>query len=609
MRGHMTTLAKSGLTSHSAFKDRLHATRALLGRDGFQETLVAESFALICHAIKQRLGYEVFGTQLYAAWIMLHNRLAEMATGEGKTVAASLTVATAALAGIPVHVITANDYLVQRDAEMLRSVYETLGLSVGYVTNTMNEEQRRAAYSRDITYCTAKELVFDYLRDGLTRRGYASDLHARAAQLGQAARRQPVLRGLCMAVVDEADSILIDEARTPLILAQACTNESQTDFYREALRLATELQPELHYQLDQANQVADLTQLGMTALAARCQAHSGAWRDRRWRHEAVTLALAVQHLFLRDKHYILRDGKVILVDQTTGRAAPGRIFSRGIHQMLEIKEGCELTGEQRTIAQITYQRFFPRYHRLCGMSGTLREARTELQSIFGLYLNVVPLRQSSKRSVLPTRIFGNAEAKWAFVVSRVAELHRLGRPVLIGTDSVADSDQLAQRLANFGLSPQVLNARDDGKEATVVARAGELQTITVTTNMAGRGTDIALGRGVAELGGLHVICCQSNVARRIDRQLQGRCARQGDPGSTETVVSVDQSRSAHYLPSLLLRLLAKPSRTTPLAPLVGALLIDLPRRIEELRHQFERWQLLRRDMQFERKLFFAGRGE
>jgi preprotein translocase subunit SecA len=180
---------------------------------------------------------------------------------------------------------------------------------------------------------------------------------------------------------------------------------------------------------------------------------------------------------------------------------------------------------------------------------------------------------------------------------------------LIGTDSVADSDQLAQRLANFGLSPQVLNARDDGKEATIVARAGELQTITVTTNMAGRGTDIALGRGVAELGGLHVICCQSNVARRIDRQLQGRCARQGDPGSTETVVSIDQSRTVRYLPSLLLRLLAEPNRTTPLAPMVGALLIDLPRRVEELRHQFERWQLLRRDMLFERKLFFAGRGE
>jgi preprotein translocase subunit SecA len=609
VRARVAAVTGSSLSAHAAFKDRLHTVRAQLGRDGFTAALVADSFALVGNAIQRRLGYRVFDTQMHAAWIMLHNRLAEMATGEGKTIAASLAAATAALAGIPVHVITANDYLVQRDAEQLRCVYETLGLRVGYVTQPMTEEQRREAYACDVTYCTAKELVFDYLRDGLSRRAHASELHARAAHLGIEAHKMPVLRGLCMAVVDEADSILIDEARTPLILAQASSGNSQADFYREALRLAGELQPQHHYRLDPSRQAADLTEQGNATLATRCDVLSGGWHDRRRRHEAVTLALAVLHLFVRDKHYIVRDGKVVLVDQTTGRAAPGRIFSRGIHQMLEIKEGCEVTGEQRTIAQITYQRFFPRYHRLCGMSGTLREARTELQSVYGLRLSVVPLRQPSKRQTWPTRVYASAECKWKAVVDRVAELHAMGRPVLIGTDSVADSEQLARRLADAGLPTQVLNARNDGTEAAIVARAGEAGAITVATNMAGRGTDIALGAGVTEIGGLHVICCQRNAARRIDRQLQGRCARQGDPGSAETVLAIDQGTAEKYLPTVLTRLVANSSKNVPLAPMIGRLLVAFPQRIEELRHQFERWQLLRQDTSLERRLSFAGRGE
>ncbi len=609
VRALMASHSDNSLDAIPAFRSKLHATRAQLGRDGFTPALVADSFILVSNAIHRRLGYHVFDTQLYAAWIMLHNRLAEMATGEGKTVAASLAAATAALAGIPVHVITANDYLVQRDAELLRPVYETIGLSVGYVTQIMDEQQRREAYACDVTYCTAKELVFDYLRDGLGRRAHASDLHARAARLSSNSHRAPVLRGLCMAVIDEADSILIDEARTPLILAQALNNEAQSNLYREALSVAAELQAWQHYRLDETHQTAELTEAGVIQLEQRCGALTGGWRDRRWRHEMVTLALAVQHLFVRDRHYIVRDGKVILVDQTTGRAAAGRIFSRGIHQMIELKEGCVVTGEQRTIAQITYQRFFPRYHRLCGMSGTLREAGTELQSVYGLDTSVVPLRQTSKRRVWPMRVFANAGAKWTAVVDRIAELHRSGRPVLIGTDSVADSEQLAQRLANVGLAAQVLNARNDGTEATIVARAGEAGAITVATNMAGRGTDIVLGKGVAELGGLHVICCQRNSARRIDRQLQGRCARQGDPGSTETILTLDQGRVHKYLPTHVRRSLANPHNTKALPSMLGGALIALPQRIEELRHQFERWQLLRRDILIDRRLSFAGRGE
>jgi preprotein translocase subunit SecA len=510
------------------------------------------------------------------------------------------------LAGIPVHVITANDYLVQRDAEALRAVYEMLGLSVGAVTQDMNEEQRRGAYACDVTYCTAKELVFDYLRDGVGRRAHASDLHARAAQLSGEQHKAPVLRGLCMAVVDEADSILIDEARTPLILAQAAAVDAQTEFYREALGLAAGLKPGDHYRLSAAHQSAEITELGRSQLAARCQALSRGWRDGRRRNETVALALGVQHLFVRDKHYIVRDGKVLLIDQTTGRAAPGRIFSRGIHQLIEVKEGCEVTGEQRTVAQITYQRFFPRYHRLSGMSGTLREARTELRSVYGLSVSVVPLRQRSKRETWPTRVYRSAESKWDAVVRRVGELHRRGRPVLIGTDSVADSEQLAQRLSNVGLQARILNARNDSVEAGIVAQAGQAQAITVATNMAGRGTDIALGTGVAELGGLHVICCQRNCARRIDRQLQGRCARQGDPGSVESVLALDLGFVEKRFSG---RWLSQNIETALLPGMIGRLLVALPQRTQELRHQFERWQLLRQDSLMERRLSFAGRGE
>jgi preprotein translocase subunit SecA len=535
-----------------------------------------------------------------------------MATGEGKTLAAVLTAATAALAGIPVHVLTANDYLVGRDAELLTPVFALLGLTVGAVTRPLDQAQRRAAYACDITYCTAKELTFDYLRDRLVRRRVQSALHERVRRMegGDVAPAPLLLRGLCMAIVDEADSILIDEARTPLILSQPRINPQKQLYIEQALQLAVRLTQGADFQVDTAVQEAVLTEAGRAKLAELAAPLGGLWQDRRHRDEIVVLALAAHHVFHRDKHYLVRERKVIMIDQTTGRVAPGRMWSRGLQQLLEVKERCPPSGEQETIAQITYQRFFPRYHYLCGMSGTLAEARAELRSVYGLSIEEVPLRRPCRRKQLPVRVFATREAKWDAVIERLRALHEAGRPVLVGTDSVADSDHLSVLLAAARLPHVVLNARNDSEEATIVARAGEPGRITVTTNMAGRGTDIPLAPGVAQRGGLHVICCQHNASPRIDRQLHGRAGRQGDPGSVETILSLEDGLLARMLAAWLRAALAAfAARNRPLPAWLGARLAWYPQKLEERRQRAERRLLLEQDERAERRLSFAGRGE
>ena len=586
--------------------------RTQLAADGFADEIAAQAFALAREATRRTLGKSQFHTQIIAARSMLSGRLAEMATGEGKTLAAVLTAATAALAGIPVHVLTANDYLVGRDAELLTPVFALLGLTVGAVTRPLDQAQRRAAYACDITYCTAKELTFDYLRDRLVRRRVQSALHERVRRMegGDVAPAPLLLRGLCMAIVDEADSILIDEARTPLILSQPRINPQKQLYIEQALQLAVRLTQGADFQVDTAVQEAVLTEAGRAKLAELAAPLGGLWQDRRHRDEIVVLALAAHHVFHRDKHYLVRSRKVIMIDQTTGRVAPGRMWSRGLQQLLEVKERCPPSGEQETIAQITYQRFFPRYHYLCGMSGTLAEARAELRSVYGLSIEEVPLRRPCRRKQLPVRVFATREAKWDAVIERLRALHEAGRPVLVGTDSVADSDHLSVLLAAARLPHVVLNARNDSEEATIVARAGEPGRITVTTNMAGRGTDIPLAPGVAQRGGLHVICCQHNASPRIDRQLHGRAGRQGDPGSVETILSLEDGLLARMLAAWLRAALAAfAARNRPLPAWLGARLAWYPQKLEERRQRAERRLLLEQDERAERRLSFAGRGE
>lgn len=594
--------------AESRLEQQLAQLRAGFVRDGFADRHVAQAFCVIRQVCARALGIELYDAQLTAARVMLDGRLAEMATGEGKTVAAGVCAATAALARVPVHVITANDYLVARDAQALRPLYRALGLTVGYVTRDSDEAARRDAYRCDVTYCTAKELVFDYLRDRLVRERLRTDLHLRAERLNieNSAPGATLLRGLCMAIVDEADSTLIDEARVPLILSEACASPA-ADHYRRALELARALVPGEHFRLDRANRCADLTEPGRAALAHGAAALGGPWRNRREREEAVCTALAALHLYARDRHYLVQNGAISVIDETTGRAAPGRIWSQGLHQLVECKEGLQPASELVTVAQITYQRFFRRYLRLSGMSGTLSEAGGELCSVYGLQTVTVPLQRPCRRRLLPARMYPDADALWRAVVERVREVSRSGRPVLVGTDSVLESETLSQRLRDAGLPHAVLNARHDRREAEIVAQAGAPGQITVATNMAGRGTDIALAPESARRGGLHLVCCQHNTSRRIDRQLLGRCARRGDPGSAETLLALNKPLIARLFPVWLHRFFRQDGTVLP--AWAAALMLRLPQMLEEMRLRRARRALLEQDLKAERRSLIGSSAE
>jgi len=535
--------------------------RRRLGRRGMTDELQAVAFALFSELSRRLTGQRPYPAQLLAARAMLGRRLVEMATGEGKTLAAALAAATAALARVPVHIVTANEYLARRDADALRPLYAALGLEVGVVTHELAVEARRRAYRSDITYCTAKELVFDYLRDRLARRGIEGELQAglqaelrrRAHRLATGEVTETLLRGLCMAIVDEADSVLIDEASVPFILSRAEDQRAKREHYARALELARGLVPDEDFVLDPASHAVELTARGREKTEPQPAQVDALWRVQRFREEALSLALAALHLFHRDRHYLVRAGAVHIIDDTSGRVAAGRAWSRGLHQLIELKESCKPSAELVTAAQITYQRFFSRYLHLCGMSGTLLEGRAELRRVYGVPVARVPLRKASRRVVLPTRVFGTHEARWRFVVPRAREIQACGGAVLIGTDSVADSQALSQRLDAAGLAHVVLNARQDRHEAQVIATAGQPGRITVATSMAGRGTDIALSESVARDGGLHVILCQANASRRIDRQFTGRAARRGELGSCETLLSLESAPALAYLPAWITR--------------------------------------------------------
>jgi preprotein translocase subunit SecA len=328
-----------------------------------------------------------------------------------------------------------------------------------------------------------------------------------------------------------------------------------------------------------------------------------AWMNRLHRDEIVCTALAALHLYARDRHYLVRDDAVTIIDESTGRLAHGRVWSRGLHRLIELKEGCETGFETATVAQITYQRFFKRYLLLCGMSGTLAEARAELASVYGLKVTRIPLGRPARRTVFPTRLYPDRESQWQAVVREAIEVSRAGRPVLIGTDSVAESEQLSRRLAQVGHPHAVLNARQDSAEADIIARAGAAGQITVATNMAGRGTDIELGDGVAERGGLHVVCCQHNVSRRIDRQLVGRGARRGDPGTVRSMLALDKPLIARFTPRFVARRVGPQGKETP--QWLVRFLVTAPQRVEERRLRLERRELLKRDAFAERALTFG----
>ncbi len=593
--------------------------RGGLLRHGLVGATAGQALAVAGAAMARALGKTPYDTQYRAAWLILQGRLAEMATGEGKTIAAAIAAAAAALGQVRVHLMTANDYLVQRDSEALTPFYAALGLSVGCVVTLTPRDERLRAYRCDITFVTAKELVFDYLKDHL-RSGGEHDpcvLRARALQAGaqagdDAGSDLPLLPGLSMAILDEADAILLDEASMPLILAQPGPPVDASGYAR-AFEIAASLQRERDYRALSAARTMHLTDAGRDRVSLAVQGAAGVLAPPQRAHELVEAALTARWVFRRDREYAVIKGGVQLIDEVTGRIAEGRQWTGALQPMVELKEGVALSPPASTAAQITYQRFFPRYLRLGGMSGTLTEAQHELRMLYDVGVARVPLARVSQRRWLGETLFIDAAAKWAAVVERVIAMSCSGRPVLIGTDSVADSAHLSSLLQVAGIEHQVLNAVQDADEAACIARAGRHGSVTVATNMAGRGTDIQLDATAAAAGGLHVIACMRNRARRIDRQLIGRCARHGDPGSAQTLLALDDALLQRIWPAWLRRAAAAcavqdgPQRRVP--ALLAAPLLSVAQRITEWHETQHRKQLRRAERQLGALYGFAGQTE
>ena len=583
--------------SDEALKLMAWQARAGLLRQGLQGQALSMALAVVSEAVRRERGWWPRETQVEATAWMLHNHLVELGTGEGKTLVAQLVAATAALAGVPVHVLTSNDYLAQRDADEARAMCERLGLSVGCIQHGDEPDARRTAYACDLTYASAREVIFDHLRDRLG-----------ACQEGQgnpAAHDRPVLRGLCMAVLDEADSLLIDEASTPLILSQQ-VRDDELPRWRLALFLARQMKPGEQV-LETSPGRWQLTDAGREWLAQRARTLDPAWQLRRLREEWVTQALAALHAFQRDVDYVVHDGEIQIVDVHSGRRAQGRSWSRGLHQLIGLKEGLQPAPATQTVSQMTCQQFFPRYLRLCGQSGTLKEARAELLATYGLPVRPVAPHRPSQRRDLGLAVHARADAHWQAVADRVQACRANGRPVLVGTRSVADSLHLSAVLRARGCPHQVLNASQDEAEAEVVARAGEPGAVTVATQMAGRGTDVHIGDAAEALGGLHVIVAGLHPARRIDRQLAGRCARRGQPGTHERLVHLEDEGWAPFSPAWLKRLLASLlGRAPAISGPFAACVVRWVQGRHEAAAASGRWALLQQEEQLARHLSWRG---
>ncbi len=507
--------------------------------------LLPEAYALVREAGRRKIHMRHFDVQILGGIAMFHRSIVEMRTGEGKTLTATLPMYLHALAGKGCNLATVNDYLARRDAEWMGPIYKALGLTVGVIQTQMPQPQRRKAYACDVTYGTAKEFGFDFLRDRLLlrriREGQNDLLGAMLGDGSTAGHEKPVQREPYFALVDEADSILIDEARTPLIISALPTEEEKlaVECYKWSASVIHEFVEDLDYEYDHEKKTAELTREGRQKVRVLPKPEAMDTVGMFHIYQYIERAVKVDREFIRDRQFVIRDGEVVIVDEFTGRMAEGRKWRDGIHQAVEAKEGVEVTVDTGQAARITVQDFFLRFENLAGMTGTARDSARELRKIYKCRVVAIPTNRPLIRTRLPDLVFGNSDAKWDAVVEEVCRLNAEGRPVLIGTRSIDKSEHLSQLLEEKGIEHQVLNAHHIEAEAEIVARAGLRGKVTVSTNMAGRGTDIKLGEGIAEAGGLHVICTEMHDSARIDWQLRGRCGRQGDPGTFRQYLALD----------------------------------------------------------------------
>lgn len=506
--------------SDSSLANKTNEFKARLANGETLDDILPEAFAVIREASRRVLGMRHFDTQLIGGIILHRGNIAEMCTGEGKTLVATAPVYLNALEGKGVHVITVNDYLAKRDSEWMGQVYKFLGLSVGLIIHDLDFNQRKIAYNSDITYGTNNEFGFDYLRDNMVT-----------------SLDQMVQRPLHYCLIDEVDSILIDEARTPLIISGP--GQKSTDAYYTVAKLVPQLKKEEDYTIDEKQKTVAPTEAGVAKMEKLLHVENLYDAENLELNHLFVQALRAQTMMTRDKDYVVKDGEVVIVDEFTGRLMYGRRYSDGLHQAIEAKEGLEVQRESQTLATITFQNYFRMYDKLAGMTGTAKTEEQEFIKIYGLPVLQVPTNKPIQRKDLPDVIFKNKRGKYKAVVREVERRHATGQPMLIGTTSIEQSEELSHMLDQANIPHSVLNAKYHEREAAIVALAGQKGAVTIATNMAGRGTDISLGEGVAELGGLAIIGTERHESRRIDNQLRGRAGRQGDPGSSQFFLSLE----------------------------------------------------------------------
>lgn len=506
--------------SDSSLANKTNEFKARLAKGETLDDILPEAFAVVREASRRVLGMRHFDVQLIGGIVLHRGNIAEMCTGEGKTLVATAPVYLNALEGKGVHVITVNDYLAKRDSEWMGQVYKFLGLSVGLIVHDLDFQQRKIAYNSDITYGTNNEFGFDYLRDNMVT-----------------SLDQMVQRPLHYCLIDEVDSILIDEARTPLIISGP--GQKSTDNYYVMAKLVPHLKKDEDYTIDEKQKTVAPTETGVAKMEKMLHVENLYDAENLELNHLFVQALRAQTMMQRDKDYVVKDGEVVIVDEFTGRLMYGRRYSDGLHQAIEAKEGLEVQRESQTLATITFQNYFRMYDKLAGMTGTAKTEEQEFIKIYGLPVIQIPTNKPIQRKDLPDVVFKTKRGKYRAVVKEVERRHATGQPILIGTTSIEQSEELSHMLDAAKIPHSVLNAKYHEKEAAIVALAGQKGAVTIATNMAGRGTDIQLGDGVAELGGLAIIGTERHESRRIDNQLRGRAGRQGDPGSSQFFLSLE----------------------------------------------------------------------
>ena len=580
----------------------------LLSKNATDAPLIT-GLACVALAAHRTLGVAPYPVQLHAAFAIFKGCLSEMATGEGKTLTIGLAAVLMGLTRLPCHVLTANEYLAERDATELAPLYQFFGLRVSFVIGSLSPAARRQAYAAEVTYTTAKEILADFLRDRLkTQRPFRSTTELIRHLAGFSIRSGAMtMRGLHFAILDEADSLLIDEAVTPLIISQSAQDPQLIEALKAAYQVTEKLEPKVHYEINRRFRDIYILPQVWTQLAPMVSQFPPWWRSPERFREVVRSTLLVREFYHRDIQYTIQDGKIQIIDESTGRIMPHRTWQQGIHQAIEVKEGLKLTDSTRSLASLSFQRYFRCYARLAGLSGTVNEAASEVWNYYQLPLVRIPTHRPVQRHLLPSRLYRTKHEKWIAVVSHLQDIRALGRPSLIGTRSVQASEELAQILRAEGIPFVLLNANRDDDEAAIIAQAGQAARVTITTNMAGRGTDIKLGPGVAARGGLHVIVTERNAYRRVDRQLLGRAGRQGDPGSGIFISSLEDELCRKYCPAWLLNFIRHTSATPTDLNRWESILAFIMQRSSETEARRERRITVENDTWLDEHLTYGGR--